>query len=90
MKYVLFIDSVEKTTIEIIRFLDFLDVEAKPALCVEKNYPPTVTTLPSIFDIQSKEWFVGLPSCIDFYQSKTGFRNILYFARKFNQEFEEY
>ena len=86
MKYVLFMGS-DMSTMEIVRFLNFMDVEAEPALCIDKNYPPKVKILPSIFDIQSKEWFEGLSRCIDFYQTKTGFKNIPDLARTFNREF---
>jgi hypothetical protein len=92
MTYILYKHPVELTTLHIVQYLHFIGFhDIAPVHCVECNHPSQVTELPTIFDHDTQEWFVGLNRCIDYYKEATGNGDVLSSqVDKFKQEHPEY
>jgi hypothetical protein len=68
MVYVLYKIPVQPETLKVVRWLHAKGVCAQPAQIVGRSYLEWVTDLPSIEVIESGKQYVGLRSCLSFYQ----------------------
>ena len=87
MPFVLYKNAVQMDTLEIVRFLHATHVPgASPACCVERNWPPWVTELPAIKDLDDGREYVGMQRCVSFWEALSGVSNLRVRPRAFSEE----
>lgn len=72
--YVLYKEPISPDTLNIVRYLHAQGIDARPASIVERDHPQECRQLPTIYDTKGREWYVGLESCLYFFEKFTGLR----------------
>lgn len=88
--YDLYKNPIQYDTLNIVQFLHFVGYQTKPRHCIEINYPPIVTELPSIYDLDEQIWHIGYENVIKFYEKESGLKNLQQVADAFKEKFPNY
>lgn len=76
--YILYKNPISVETLNIVRFLYAMNIiDARATTIIERNYPPEVILRPSIYDTESKIWYIGLEECIKFYEEQANQKDLL-------------
>lgn len=88
MKYVLYKQPIQYETLHIVQYLHSIGILLLPNVCIERNYPEWVSSLPSI-DV-GKERYIGLDACIQYFETISGVSDLLTKSQKFKEVNPEY
>lgn len=75
MIYILYKNPIQLDTLYIVQYLYYMGVNLIPKNCIERNHPSWVSELPSI-ETSNGERYIGLESCIAFYEKTSGINNL--------------
>jgi len=79
--YILYKNPIQLDTLSIVQYLHYKGILFLPNCIIERNYPPSVTQLPTIY--YKNQYYCGINECIELYENISGIDNILEKARKF-------
>ena len=82
--YILYKNPTQLDTLYIVQYLYYMGVKLTPRYCIERNHPCWVSELPSI-ETSNGEKYIGLESCIAFYEENSGIINLLYKSKQFKE-----
>jgi hypothetical protein len=86
--FVLHKSPLQLDTLAIVQYLHSIGRPCTPAACVERNHPVWVHELPSIETATAR--YVGIGSCLDFWQKESGVDNLLEKAIAFKDWYPGY
>ena len=86
--YILYKHPIQLETLHIVQYLHHNHICFVPATIVERNHPPNVIELPTIY--YNYTWYSGLEQCIQLYETYSGIDNILEKANEFKRLHPKY
>jgi len=84
--YTLYKNPIQLDTLAIVRYIYYTGINLQPTTCIERNYPESITEIPSILDHDINQIHTGLSNVIKYYEDKTGITNLLEKSLKFAEE----
>ena len=75
INYVLYKNPIQLDTLYIVKYLYYNEIKLIPKYCIERNHPSWVIVFPSI-ETDEGERYIGLESCIAFYEKTSGINNL--------------
>lgn len=72
MKYALCKNPVQLDTLNIVRYLHSIGVEARPSVVYERNHPAWATCLPAVLDLDTTMRHCGFDAVVRYLEDRSG------------------
>ena len=81
---------IQLETLNIVQYLYSLGIDTRPCKIIERNHHSNACVLPTIHDHLTNKWYIGLPECIRYYESKSGINELYSKAIEFKKTLPVY
>jgi hypothetical protein len=83
MNYTLYKNPISFDTLYIVQYLYKNNIDMRPKIIIERNWPQEVTELPSIKF--GNELYIGFEQVVDFYQKYSGIQDLVARSKEFRE-----
>ena len=87
--HILYKNPEQYDTLAIVQYLHYIGKPNEPSSCIERGGPPGLQ-LPSIFDLETGRWYMGILNVVDYYEKYSEIKYLLYLAEQFKKEKPDY
>ena len=89
--HILYKNPAQSDTLDIVQYAwAVLGKDLRPDHSIERNWPPYVTQLPSIYDRKTGILYSGFNECVRYYEMKSETTDIVEKAKEFKTENPRY